>query len=189
MERLGDHIVITLVPWRGAAVIVDDLSAVGAADAGHVTGALGEERRLAPGRVPRGLRCRKRDKHGVEALGDGVTVRVEGVWVVNSGYSDGGVDGVKDASPRGPGRVVAREIKEVCVKRGVHVQLAMDSFFFSIRAGFFVHWISVFPFLISIEFRFFFRIRAGVFISNSDSDSLCSYPTPILIPYEALTKQ
>ena len=55
-ERLGDDVVIALVPRRGAAAVVDDLGAVGAAEAGHAAGALGEEeRRPATGGVPRRL--------------------------------------------------------------------------------------------------------------------------------------
>jgi hypothetical protein len=101
-ERLGDHVVIAVGQRRAAAVVVDDLGAVRAAEAGHAGGALGkEERRLARGGLPRRLLCcRKRDNRGVEALGDGVAARAEGVGVVGGGYSDGGVDGVKDASPR-----------------------------------------------------------------------------------------
>ena len=90
-ERLGDDGVIAVVPRRGAAVVGDDLSAVGAAEAG---------RRLARGREPRRLRRRKGEKRGVETLGDGVAARAEGVGVVGGGEPDGGVDGVEDACPR-----------------------------------------------------------------------------------------
>ena len=90
-ERLGDDGVIAVVRRRGAAVVGDDLSAVGAAEAG---------RRLARGREPRRLRRRKGDKRGVQTLGDGVAARAEGVGVVGGGEPDGGVDGVEDARPR-----------------------------------------------------------------------------------------
>lgn len=99
-ERLGDHIVIALVPWRGTTVVVDDLSTVGAAEAGYAAGVLGEERCAAdPGvRVPRRLRFKEHDKRGVEALGDGITACAEGVRVLGSGYLDGSINGVEDAS-------------------------------------------------------------------------------------------
>lgn len=63
-ERLGDHVVITIVSWRGAAVVVDDLGAIGAAEAGHPA----------------------------ETLGNGVAARVEGVGVLHGGYSGGSVE-------------------------------------------------------------------------------------------------
>jgi hypothetical protein len=67
---------LLLVPKHGATVVVDDLGTVGAAEARHAAGALGEEeRRLVRGGVPRRLRCRKRDKLGAEALGDSVVAR------------------------------------------------------------------------------------------------------------------
>jgi hypothetical protein len=58
---------------RGAVAVVGDLATAGATEVGHAAGALGEEQRLARCGVPRCLRCRKGDEHGVDALGDGVT--------------------------------------------------------------------------------------------------------------------
>lgn len=96
-ESLSDD---SVIPRRCAAVVGDDLGAVRAAEAGDAGGALGDERRLARGGERRRLRLRKGDKRGVEALGDGVAARAEGVRVVGGGDADGGVDGVEDAGPR-----------------------------------------------------------------------------------------
>ncbi|ONM32990.1 hypothetical protein ZEAMMB73_Zm00001d041425 [Zea mays] len=92
----------TLLTRHGAIVVVGDLSTAGATEAGHAAGALGEEQRLAQCGVPRCLRCRKGDEHGVDALGDGVTAPTPSTLLYGALTPASGMTGI--AAPLTPPR-------------------------------------------------------------------------------------